>query len=252
MAPKPKMTVNNWDAELAKYAGAASAVENQIATGGNFLSLKSGRLGYKGSEIPGNKLSAVVLDQILEHYYYEGEYDPNTPSSPVCFAYGEIADDGTMEEMRPHPKSVKPQCESCDKCPLNQFGSAERGKGKACKNVRRLALISETDLGDVTGAEVALLKVPVMSVKGWSGYVKQVADVLKRPPFAVVTTVSVVPDPKSQFRVQFELKAPIQDGQTIGAIIAKRESAHQELVVPYTPSPEAEAPATKPAGKRKF
>lgn len=253
-APKKTGAVNKYDEELAQFAQQYATMEDGATGSLPFISTKGGRLTFNGGEVPDGRMNVIVLDHILENHYYADSYDPDNPSSPVCFAFSH-----GDEELVPHEKSSEPQCEQCKGCPMNEFGSAERGRGKACKNIRRLAIITEDEMEDPENATVAYLKVPVTSVKAWAGYVQQLANVMRIPPFAAVTEISIVPDAKSQFKLQFKLVEQISDKATIKELIAKRESIQQELVTPYQPMEVAEEeerprgakPAAKPA-KRKF
>jgi hypothetical protein len=246
LAVKPKAgAVTKWSDELAKYA--TEGAEKEVAPAGAFVSFKSGVLTVGGQRMDDNKLNCIVLDSVYENALYEGDYDQENPKPPVCYAFAQ-----TEEGLRPHEKAPKPQYEGCKGCPQNEFGTAERGKGKACKNIRRLAIISADAMTPeaVAEAEVFGVKVPVTSVKGWAYYVKGLNATLKRPPFAVVTEMKVIPDEKWQFRVQFKALDNVPD-ELIEAIIAKRESYAEQLIAPYPEAREDEAPA-KPAKKRKF
>ena len=260
-APKTGTAVANWDEELAKYA--KQAVATTGSGGGEFLSTKGGVLSYQGSEVPDNLMNTVILDHVFENHFYTARFDPNNPASPVCFAFGRDVD-----EMAPHADSTEPQSDTCKDCPQNKFGTADTGRGKACGNIRRLALMTEDGLEDVENATVAFLKVPVMSCKGWDGYVKDLERTKNRPPFAVVTEVSVVDDETAQFKVKFKLAEDVP-ASAIKALIAKHEKAAEEIMFPYQqmeavqPPPrrgaqrQAAAPAAKgkaaPAAKgRKF
>lgn len=243
-ASKPATTkaVANWDARLAQYAEESAATEQ--TSGGKFVSIRGGRLSYGGAEVPGNKMSVIILDHIMENHLYTERFDPDTPVSPACFAFGRKED-----EMGPHENSTEPQASACKGCPMNEFGTADTGKGKACKNIRRLALIPEDGLDDLENAEIAYLKVPVMSVKTWAGYVQSVANNLKRPPFGVVTEISVVPDPKSQFRLTFTVGESIEDAAVLEALIKRREQVAKEIDFPYQPYTAPEAPPARGVGK---
>ena len=251
MAKPVAAAVNTWDAELAKLAKLAETTEAAAGSGGtNWFGLRGGRLAYLGNDVVGNSINVVIVDQVLENHYYTERFNPDVLASPACFAYGEMQEDGSISEMAPHPASTAPQCESCAKCPHNQYGSSETGKGKACKNIRRIALLSEGDLDSVATAELAFMKIPVTSVKLLSDYTKQIATVLKRPTFAVVSTIAPVPDAKTQFKVTFAHASTITDGAQIGAIMERRAAAHAELMQPYTPS--VEQPAAAAPARRKF
>lgn len=232
--------VNKWDEELAKFAKQA---EQEEPLGGNFISTRGGRLQYGGSEIPGNKMNVVIVNYVKENHYYEDRFDADNPASPVCFAFAD--EDG---EMKPHADAIKPQCVTCAQCPKNQFGSADQGKGKGCKNIRRLGLFTEDGLDDVVAAEIAVLKIPVTSVKGWRTYISQIARAMKRPPFAVVTEISIVPDSKTQFKLVFKPVAQITDGDALGAIMERRDTVFTELAKPYPKPVEGEEPSAPAKG----
>lgn len=224
-----------WEERLRQEAQVAAAIEENVGSGGSFISTKGGRLMFEGAEIPGNKMNVVILDHILENNLFAGRYDPDTPASPVCFSLGR-----DENELAPHENSPEPQHDTCRGCPMNEFGTADTGKGKACKNSRRLALITEGDLEDIENAKVSYLKLPVTSVKGWAGYVRQLHTTLGRPPFGVVTEISLVPDPKTQFKMQFKLVEQIDSAESFEALFTKKDAVAQEIAFPYQPREEEE------------
>lgn len=233
---KPAMGVNKWEEELARQAQEQAAGETMSSS---FLSVKGGRLSFRGNEVPGNKLNVVVLASIHENLYYADRYDPDNPTPPVCYAFGE-----TDKGMEPHEEAAEKQSADCASCPHNVFGSADQGRGKACKNSRRLILMTEDDLEDVAAAELAQLKVSVTSVKNWSNYVSTLASTLKRPPFAVVTEISVIPDSKTQFKICFKPVGQITDGDVLQALMDRRPAALETMTQPYpAPQPKPEPPA---------
>ena len=237
--PVPEVTqVNSYEAELLAQAEVASGME--AGGGSGFISCQGGRLKVDGEEVPGNKMNVVIIDHLLENHYYTERFDPDKLASPVCFAFG------TEEALlAPHPDSPQPQHPTCKGCPMNQFGTSDMGAGKACKNSRRLGLITEDAAEeDVAGAELRTLKLPVTSVKNWKAYVQQIASTMKRPPLGVVTEVSVVPF-KSYFKFQFKLVSTIADGDTIQALLTRRPIVAEELARPYQ-APSADAAQSAP------
>ena len=244
-AKKPGKAMVSWSEELAKRAQVAASIEENVGSGGAFISLKGGRMTFNGAEVPGNKMNVVVLDHILEYTYYADGYDADNPQPPDAYALGR--DENTL---RWHENSIPEYAgELCKDSDINQWGSADKGKGKACKNQRRLALITEDEATDVEAIEEAtpaFLRIPVMSVKGWAGYVRQLEKTLQRPPLGVVTEISVVPDPKSQFKLQFRLVEAIEDGEVIEALMAKADDT--ELDFPYAPRGEEEE--ERPRGRQ--
>ena len=234
-------------AELAKK----SVAQEKAVVGGTTIQTAGGTLRFQGAEIPGNKMDVIILDGILANLFYEDGFDSDKPTPPVCFAYGRGEDD---EEMKPHEDSSKPQAKTCTECPHNEWGSADRGRGKACGNKRRLALITRKDLENPAKADIAYLHVPVTSVKAWAGYVRSLNDTLGKPPLAVVTRIALEKDPKLQFKMTFELVEEIEvSGDTFAALWQKHETAEKEIAWPYVQIAETEPPAKKgPARKTKF
>jgi hypothetical protein len=241
-APATGKQMTNWNEELAKMAQVSAGIEASVGLGGNYIKTRGGQLEYNGGIIPDNKMNVIILDHVLENAFYQGRFDPENPQPPVCFAIGR--DSKTME---PHENSSDRQSDACEGCPMNEFGSADTGRGKACKNTRRLALLPEDALENVEDADVAFIKVPVTSVKAWAGYVRQLADTLKRPTLGVITQISLTPDPKTQFKMNFKLMGTIDDGDVIGELIAKRQSAEAVLTAPYSPPEDDAQPAKRPA-----
>ena len=254
MAPRAKMQPNTYDAELAKFALQFSNQE-QAAIGGQFISFRGGQITVDGQAIPNNELACVVLDGIMENVYYDGAFDPENPMPPACFAFGR-----DEKDMKPHEIASKPQCAQCLGCPKNEWASADKGRGKACRNTRRLAIIpagsfiggrfqaldSATEYDD---AKLWFAKLPVTSVKAYAGYVKQVANALQRPPFGVYTKIKTIPDAKTQFRVIFEVLGNVP-AEIMGTILQKYTEATQEIEFPYQPMADNPAPTAKGKSKK--
>jgi hypothetical protein len=255
--PKVSQTtaITNWDEELAKQAEAAAGMEASAGGSPNFT-VRGGILAFNDTPIPGNQMAVVILDSVLENAFYEGAYDPDNITPPTCFAFGR--DEGTMG---PHPTVVERdqgQNETCRGCPMNQFGTADKGRGKACGNRRRMILIPAGDLdqmGRFTAYEEpehfqaavgGQLKLPPTSVKGYANFVKQVSGSLRRPPHAVFTKVSVVPDQKTQFKINFAPIAAVPNN-LIPILMKRHEEAKAMIEVPYNLDIEEQAPAAAPA-----
>lgn len=234
--------LTNWDEELANQAKIAAGMEAN--TGGNqYFSVRGGVLTLADMPIAGNHMAVVMLDAIFENVYYAGEYDPDTPQPPTCFAFGR-----DEAEMAPHPSVVErgqQQHETCRGCPMNVFGTADRGKGKACRNTRRIGMIpagelsgsptvfkAYTDEEHFATATPAYMKLPVTSVKGYSTFVKSVAASLKRPPRGIFAKILVVPDAKTQFKVICEPLAAIPS-QIIPIIMKRHDEVAGLIEQPY-------------------
>lgn len=199
------------DPELAQALAIAADEETKHERPGvGSISLRSGVMQYMGEVVKGNEIDVVVVGHSVERALYTEAFDSDNITPPDCYALSE-----TGVDMTPADNVQSPQHSSCDGCPNDEWGSG-RGKGKACGERRRLlvapASILETGL---EGAELAILKVPVTSIKNWAAYVTKLKSSLSRPAWSVVTKVSVVPDPKTQFKVNFDLVEPINNVELI-------------------------------------
>lgn len=219
--------IMKWDAELAKYAADVAAKE-QMPTG-SFVSVRGGVLSIGGQPMKDNKVEVVIVDHIFENAYYVGDFDPDQPQPPHCYAF-----ERDEKELKPHEKAHDPQHDQCAGCPKNEFGTADKGKGKACKNTRRLAIISATDLSkeSITDGALFYWKLPVTSVKGWASYAQGLARVMKRPPFSVITEIAVVPDPQTQFKLTFRHVGNVPP-ELQSSVMKRREKVMEEIAAPY-------------------
>lgn len=267
---KEKVTgtaVANWQEELAAQAEMSKAQEATAGgSGGRFFGLRAGQLTFGDDTFPGNQIACVITDHIFENIFYEGSFDPESKNPPTCFAFGRDAKTmGPPEAVDEHEEFTR-QSDLCVNCVQNEWGSAQTGKGKACSNRRRLAIIPagtyvpqgrnggfELDLFDdashFAGADTAFMKLPVMSVKGFQAYVKQVADQFQRPLHGVFTRIFTEPDPKSQFRVRFEMIDLVPD-ELMPAVMSRHNGIKDEIDFPYIPRSDDEE-EQKPARSNK-
>lgn len=230
----PGTDIINWEEELARQADVAAGMEAHTG-GGQFFSVRGGMLQFDGAPLPGNQACVVIVDSVFENVFYEGAYDPDSPQAPTCFAFGRDEEEMAPSEVVDKTPEFKPQSDRCRGCPQNEFGTARVGKGKACRNTRRLALIpagSYDSKGNLTifddeehfrKTPLAFMKLPVTSVKGYATFVKQVAGALRRPPHGIITRVFVQPDAKTQFKVLFEALQLVPN-ELMGAVMQRHLS----------------------------
>lgn len=234
-----------WDEELAKSATEVAALETpKLAS----FSFRAGVLAYQGVALPGNKLECIIVASGFVHRLYEGAFDADNPQAPICFALSL-----TGEDMEPHEASANPQSDKCETCENFKWGSAEKGRGKACKAGRNLIAIPKTALENgIAKAEMGKMTIPVTSVRGWANYVNALATQYRRPPWAMLTEVSVVPDVKTQFQIKFTPTGMVGE-EHLAAIRSKIEMANAVLMAPYEHSESVEKPKDdKPKKERKF
>src|SRR5690606_15967785 len=153
-----------------------------------------------------------------------------------------------LGEMRPHPTAPQPQHETCAGCPNNAWGSGDKGRGKACKNVNRLAVVPWND--DMTAeqlatAEISFAKLPVTSVKNFAAYINNLLQKTNRPPFAFITELLVERDAKTQFQVKFNTLGTL-DKKLIPTVLTRVREVERVIVSdnPYPPV-EREAPPAR-------
>jgi hypothetical protein len=221
--------VVRWDEELAKHAKAAAATERPSVSR---ISLKGGVMTLLDQRIPNNELTCVVLAAVMEHAYYPNRYDPNNIEAPDCFAFSETGDD-----MVPHEKAYKKQNETCIGCPQYEWGSDKNspsGKGKACKQKRKLLIMPADALknNSIKTAELAVLDIPVTSVRNWATYVNLLSATEARPSWAMVSKIKLEADPRTQIRVSFQPAFPIPE-EFLGEIMARAQTSKTVLMVPY-------------------
>jgi len=204
--PPTGTAVTKWDEELANIAKKNAA--GTKVSHGEFVSFGGGKMSYGGVQIPGDELRCIIIGHVNHNAFYSTSYDPDNPQPPDCYAFGQ-----EPEDMAPHDAATDKQNDSCAECPMNQWGSD--GKGKACKNTVRLAVIPEDaieNIGDISKAEVVYVPISVTSVKNFNAYlVNTLLNDLGRPAWAVVTKIKRVPDNKTQFQVQFSMEGLIED-----------------------------------------
>jgi hypothetical protein len=235
----------DWEAKMMQEAKDVAAVERPSV---GILSFRGGILTYEGNEVPGNEMPCIIIASAFENRYYIDAWDPDNIESPDCFALG-LATEGKVPVMAPHENVLRPLNSTCKGCKMNEWGSDTSrpgAKGKACKEIRRLALIpykEDLTAEEITNAEVALAKIPVTSVKHWANFVNFVGAKYNRPPWAVAAKISVKPHAKTQIEVGFEFLAPMPT-ELLSVLNAKREATVPTMMVPYDSKAESEeAPA---------
>lgn len=238
---KTGTAVVTWKDRMEMVRAQAAASE---APKGGFLSFKGGHIAYNEEYIPGDKLGVVVIDFVLENSVFKEKYNPNKPASPMCYAFGRDETD-----MVPHEDCEEPQHDACDTCPRNEWGSdPEGGRGKACKNSRRIAVLPYDTVMKgpeaIRKAQVVMCKLPVTSIKNFSGFVTKVVKVLEKAPFEVQAELSVTPSATNLFSVNWKAMGVIEDQEILEALYSKRESIEKLLYQPY-PKFEDEQPASR-------
>lgn len=235
MAKKTKKTTGKelvaWDKEFADLAKETS--KHAKVSDGKFLSFGGGKMSFAGADIDGDEVRCVIVGWVYHNAYYDPDirFDPKNPQAPICYAFDPSPpEDG---EMAPLDNVPEKQCDDCASCPFQQWESAKQGKGKACKNTIRLALIAEDDLEDIENAEVIYASIPPKSLKNFLKYCVDLRDKAKRPLWSVITLLSRLPDDESQFRLTFKNDDLIEDADLFQPLKDLWESSMETINFPY-------------------
>lgn len=266
----------NYEDRWAAQAEAAAAAEP--IQGGTWLTARGGQLMIGETELPGNQAAVIVIDSVRENTYYPGKFDPNAPLPPVCYALGRDSDNmfphvdmqKDMSYFQPQHMQQDPQTQQwnvlgCEGCPLNEWGSADQGKGKACQNRRRLTVLPAgfyqakpgsrdfdlhlfDDSKHFAEADAAYFKLPVTSVTSWGKFVQQVSANLRRPPAGVLTRIGLEPHAKHQYQVTFEVIDLVPD-ELAEIIMGRADYAKQQPLQGYLPPDPERLSASQGGGQ---
>lgn len=221
-----------WEDEMAKEAKDVARQERPSVTQ---ISLRAGMMAYRGVAVPGNKLQCVILASAIERRYDTQAFDADNIRPPDCFALSVSGVD-----MGPAPESPEPQATKCAECPKNAWQPNPNRKGKnhkPCKERRRVAVIpvDAVKSGQTRGAELAMLAIPVTSVKHWAAYVNRIAAEYNRPPWGLITEIVVTPNPQTQFEVKFNPIDALTE-EDLPHVYARIQNAKDVVLTPYDAS----------------
>lgn len=207
-----------------------------LQTGPNLISFKGGQLIVDGIPIPRGEAEVYVLAQQAERAFYAEEFDSSKPQVPACYSFDLEA---------PHPDSSAPQHEQCLDCPQNEWGSASRGRGKACRESTRVAVVPAT--APLETAPMYQCSFPITSVGSVKEFLGRCAQSGKLSG-EFKTRLKVVPDPRSFFKASL---TPLQTvEQPMRVLLDRMAQARDQLMTPY-PTLEAPAEPEPPKGKSK-
>jgi hypothetical protein len=114
-----------------------------------------------------NTISGVILVAQKTRGYWENEGD----KSPRCSSINGLQGKYKSGDLQSPEMSDR----VCANCPLNCFGSAEKGQGKACKEMRRLFIVEDGD------NLPSILNIPPTSIKAFDTYVSGLLTKGKAP-----------------------------------------------------------------------
>ena len=105
----------------------------------------------------------VILDQHPANAWWEPSEEEigDKVRVPNCFS---------QDGISPMEGSDMPQADKCNGCPQNEYGTAEKGEGKACKNMKRFMVLQEGSLFP------RRLTIPPSSLKSADLYMTSLVD----------------------------------------------------------------------------
>jgi hypothetical protein len=200
---------------------------------GKTLSIRNSKFKFEGADL-GSEISVVLLDYVFVNQYFKGKFDPDNRQPPACFAMAE-----NEQDLVPLPSSPEIQNggDPCVDCWANEFESDDAGRGKACKNGRRLAVMSaeaweDDDFADFIDSDaVGYLTLPPTTNPTWRAYVNKLGKTAKLPVWGVITTLSFDPDvdyPKLEFTATSKLQ-DVLDEKGAKKLLTLRDEIHDEL-----------------------
>lgn len=222
----------DWRSRLADRANKGrEQMAKAPGQGGNFLSFKGATITFQKQPI-GQKLAIVALHPQFERAYYMGAYDPDNPRAPECYSF---------DDIKPHEKSEDPQSPACANCKWNEFKTAENGKGKACKEVMRLALLAHRDDPVKYDTDpIAIARLSTMNAKALKPQIDGLYDRFGHPANAKLE-LTIKGHPLWQYELGLNYVGD-NDPAAMEHIVQRLDAAEQLLIEPYQKNETPTAP----------
>lgn len=207
------------DMKARLAADLARVRKDTPATSGHKISLKGKVFTFPDGRQSRNPIDVVLLDWRIYNQYFKGAYNPTKIEKPTCFAISQ-----TMADMKPSERAPVKQGADCASCALNQFGSAATGRGKACKNGRRLAVVPvDADMN----TPIFTIEVSPTGIKALDGYISKLAAGHGLVPIQVITTVAMNPN-EAYPTLMFAPGAPLNE-EKLGVMLQLAQAAQPIL-----------------------
>lgn len=164
---------------------------------------------------PRGSIDVVIVkaNPHLSKIWYEGGWVDGSNAPPDCSSANGIMPDAGVP---------KKQANVCATCPRNQWNTAPNGgKGKACSDSRRLAVVPLPDIPNETYGGPILLRCPAASLQDLAAFAGKLEG-LGYPYFSI--GVKIAFDPAESFpKFQFTALRPLTDFEA-GQVIALQKS----------------------------
>lgn len=237
-----------------------SRLADKMGTGGGLRRIQLSKKGtfkriVNGEQIGGvarDSADVIIVDMLpdVSRQFYAKGYDPDAPPTlPDCWS---------NLGKTPEPGASNKQASACSACPKNVVGSGTGGKGRACRYLRRLAvLVVGENTGDVYQINIpskSLFAKGVGNIHGFESY-KNFLRVNGEGVDTVVTRILYNPD-VDELEVRFQ---PVRrlTAEEDALVTAAQEDPETERYTKLTAAeadgvtkaPTAPAPAAAPAPK---
>lgn len=215
---------------------------------------KSGNLTFvaDGNQI-GQEIIVASVESAWAKQWYASAYVKGASATPDCYAFG-IKEKG----LHAHPESPDKQnlqpdgTSPCDGCQHNKFGTARVGKGKACSDKPRLAVILFHDVegkdeGAIRRATVYQLDIPAASIGNFSQYLSMLVDLTPHGNFREAFTkvrCQMRPGAKGH-EIKFEFVGVVP-AKAMPALLARGPTAYEQMTQPFPVLEAAEQVPEKP------
>ena len=213
---------------LLKYRGKVWSIQHN---GQSMTLMRDDGDGPRGSV----DLVVVKANAALSKTWYENGWDENNTNPPDCASANGIVPDAGVP---------KKQSNVCATCPKNAWGSDPKGgKGKACGDHRRLAVVPLTDLRNEHFGGPLLLRCPAASLQDMAAF-EQRYKTIGYPYFTMGIKIAFDPN-ESYPKFTFAAIRPLTDQE--GTIVMElRNSADTARVISEGSAP-AQAQVAAPA-----
>ena len=262
-----------------RMAALVAQTQKAEAPQGGYISLKGGRMTVGETKFPNDMIRAIVIEYRKDNEFYDKAYDPNAKgAAPVCAAIVRPSEVMTPWRKRRLDEDMtrviagsdaagfewvtdasKPQVapgEGCDNCKMLEWESVKvipgkSGKGKACRESRRLHLFAAdqcTTPEDASRAPFLTLIPPPTSLDNFKRFANEATTVLKTPVFGVVVDISVEPHDAYQFMVHYKIVDTIKDDGILNALLTRHEQLSKRIITQAKPEDPPEVMGTLSLG----
>jgi len=221
-----------------QFAAEVAALQKRIAApSGDRIKCTRAKTFKLPNGLEVDEIECVIVDFVAASFYYSKGYNEDSIVPPDCFAIG-LEPAGLI----PSDNSPDAQCASCAGCWANQFKSAPNGKGKACKNVRLIAIIP-LDADETT--QPMILKASSTALTSFDGHVAKVASMYGVPVRGVTTKVTMSDDDYASLRFSIIERLSPKD-----PLLAIAQSLKETAMTRLLTEPDVSAAKAEPAARR--